>query len=128
MRTAGFFPLVGQGGGRRQPVHAEDLALACVQAMDNPRTHGRAYDLAGGTTLTYREMVEAVFRGLGQKPRFVTVPRLLLSAGLTAASWLPRRGHLTPQMAARMEEDLVFDTTAAASDFGWAPRPFLFPG
>ena len=128
VRTAGFFPLVGQGRGRRQPVHAEDLALACVQAMDNPRTHGRAYDLAGGTTLTYREMVEVVFRGLGRKPRFVSVPRLLLSAGLTAASWLPRRGHLTPQMAARMEEDLVFDTTAAAADFGWAPRPFLFPG
>jgi nucleoside-diphosphate-sugar epimerase len=126
--AAGFFPLVGHGRGRRQPVHAEDLAVACVQAMDNPRTHGRAYDLAGGTTLTYRQMVEAVFHGLGRKPRFLSVPRPLLSAGLAAASWLPGRGHLTAQMATRMEEDLVFDTTAAAGDFGYAPRPFRFPG
>jgi nucleoside-diphosphate-sugar epimerase len=128
VRAAGFFPLVGRGRGRRQPVHAEDLALACVQAMDNPRTHGHAYDLAGGTTLTYREMVEAVFRGLGRKPRFLPVPRAVLSAMLSAASWLPGLGHLTAEMAGRMEEDLVFDTTAAATDFGYAPRPFQFPG
>jgi nucleoside-diphosphate-sugar epimerase len=125
--AAGFFPLVGDARGRRQPVHAEDLALACVQVLDNTRTHGRAYDLAGGTTLTYREMVEAIFRGLGRTPRLVPVPRAVLAAALAAASWLPGLGHLTPEMAGRMEEDLVFDTTAAADDFGYSPRPFRFP-
>jgi nucleoside-diphosphate-sugar epimerase len=125
--TLGFFPLVGGGTGRRQPVHAEDLALACVQVLDDPSTHGRAYDLAGGTTLTYREMVEAIFRGLGRKPRFLAVPRGLLGASLAAASRVPGLGHLTPEMAGRMEEDLVFDTTPAARDFGYSPRPFRFP-
>jgi uncharacterized protein YbjT (DUF2867 family) len=94
--------------------------------MDNPRTHGRAYDLAGGTTLTYREMVEAVFHGLGRKPRFVSVPRGVLAASLGVASRLPGLRHLTPEMAGRMEEDLVFDSAAAAADFGYAPRPFRF--
>jgi nucleoside-diphosphate-sugar epimerase len=127
VRTAGFFPLAGEGRGRRQPVHAEDLALACVQAMDNPRTHGRAYDLSGGTTLTYREMVEAVFHGLGRKPRLVSVPKAVLGASIAAASWLPGLGHLTAEMAGRMEEDLVVDSTSAAADFAYAPRPFRFP-
>jgi nucleoside-diphosphate-sugar epimerase len=39
------FPLAGEGRGRRQPVHAEDLALACLQALDRPETFGRRYDL-----------------------------------------------------------------------------------
>jgi nucleoside-diphosphate-sugar epimerase len=126
-RAAGFFPLAGDARGRRQPVHAEDLAIACLQALDNPRTYGRAYNLAGGTTLTYREMVELIFRGLGRKPRLLSVPRAVLGASLAAASWVPGLGHLTPEMAGRMEEDLVFDTTQAADDFGYSPRPFRFP-
>jgi nucleoside-diphosphate-sugar epimerase len=127
VKAVGFFPLAGDGKGRRQPLHAEDLALACLQVLDNPRTHGRAYDLAGGTTLTYREMVEAVFRGLGRNPRLVPVPRVVLGAALSAASWLPGQGHLTAEMARRTDEDLVFDATPAVTDFGWAPRPFRFP-
>ncbi len=128
VRVAGFFPIAGRGTGRRQPVHAEDLALACVQALDNPVTFGRAYDLVGGTTLTYREMVETVFRGLGRRPRLVHVPRPVLSAVLAAASWLPGLRHLTPGMADRMDQDLTFDATPAARDFGYSPRPFRFPG
>ncbi len=73
-------------------------------------------------------MAEAVFRGLGRTPRFVPVPRVVLAASLSAASWLPGLGHLTAEMAGRIDEDLVFDTTAAAADFGWAPRAFRFPG
>lgn len=123
----GFFPIAGHGTGRRQPVHAEDLAAACVQAMDNPKTFGRAYDLVGGTTLTYREIVEAVFRGLDHRPRLVPVPPPVLRAALAAVSRLPRWRHLTPAMADRMDQDLTFDATAAVQDFGYAPRPFRFP-
>jgi nucleoside-diphosphate-sugar epimerase len=124
---AGFFPIAGGGKGRRQPVHAEDLARACLQALESPKTRDRAYDLAGGTTLTYRELVEAIFRGLGRTPRLVFVPRPALAASLAAASWLPGLGHLTAEIATRMDEDLVFDSTAAAADFGYSPRPFQFP-
>jgi hypothetical protein len=30
-------------------------------------------------------------------------------------------------MAGRMDEDLVFDSSGAAADFGYSPRPFQFP-
>lgn len=128
VKVAGFFPIAGRGKGRRQPVHAEDLALACVQAMDNSATFGRAYDLVGGTTLTYRGMVETVFRGLGRRPRLVHVPTPVLRAALTGASWLPGLRHLTPGMADRMDQDLTFDATAATRDFGYSPRSFQSPG
>jgi hypothetical protein len=34
VRRFGFFPAVGRATGKRQPVHADDLAQACVTAID----------------------------------------------------------------------------------------------
>ena len=84
IRRFGWFPLVGGGSGLRQPVHADDLAAACLAALDNPRAHGGIYALAGGETLSYRVMVERVFQGLGQTPRLLPVPLWLLRAAIRA--------------------------------------------
>jgi len=123
----GFFPLPGAGRGRRQPVHADDLALACLAALDRPASFGKAYDLTGGTTLTYREMVQEVFRGLGRRPRTVGVPAPLVRGAVRALARLhPAYSHLTPQMADRVEEHLCFDHGEASRDFGYSPRPFTY--
>jgi nucleoside-diphosphate-sugar epimerase len=127
IRCFGVFPIAGAGRGRRQPVHADDLAAACLAVLDEPTTFGRGYEMPGGETLTYGEMVARIAAGLG---RAVWTPRLplpLLRALLRVASWLPGLGQLTPEMADRMNEDLVFDATAARRDFGYDPRPFGFP-
>jgi uncharacterized protein YbjT (DUF2867 family) len=74
--------------------------------------------------LTYREMVEAVFRQLGRPPRIVEVPLPALRAAIGAARWIPGMGSLSPEMASRMGVDLCFDHAEAARDFGFRPRPF----
>jgi GT2 family glycosyltransferase/nucleoside-diphosphate-sugar epimerase len=121
----GFFPLVGEGKGLRQPVHAEDLAVACLRALNNPQTFNRAYNLSGGETLAYREMVRRIFTALGQKIRIVTIPLPLLRALLRSLSCFPRYRHLTPEMANRINLNMCFEHTDAARDFGFEPRRFL---
>ncbi len=115
-------PLAGAGVGRRQPVHADDLAAALPAVLAAPTTHGRAYDLPGGETLAYAEMCRRVFAGLGRRPRLLHVPPALWRAGLALAS--PLLPGATAAMGDRMAEDLVFDPAPAARDFAWAPRPF----
>jgi nucleoside-diphosphate-sugar epimerase len=124
VRRFGFFPLFSGGRGLRQPVHADDLALACTQVLGNPRAYGKAYTLSGGSTLTYREMVEAVFRQLGKPVRTFGVPLSLFQAAIAVAKKLPRLRGLSPEMATRMGIDICFDHHEAASDFGFKPRPF----
>lgn len=124
LRRRPWFPLVGGGRGRRQPVHADDLAAACVAAIFNPRTYGRIYALPGGEVLTYRAMVERIGAAVGVRPRFLPLPLLGLRAVLAIARWLPGARHLGPEMAYRMTQDLVFDASAAFSDFGYRPRRF----
>jgi nucleoside-diphosphate-sugar epimerase len=127
VRRFGFFPIAGEGRGKRQPVHAADLARAALAALDSPNALDRAYDTPGGETLTYAEMVSRIARGVGRAPRLVRLPLPLLRGALAVASRLPGLGQSAPDMADRMNEDLVFDGTAAGRDFGYDPRPFRFP-
>jgi nucleoside-diphosphate-sugar epimerase len=127
VRRFGFFPVAGEGRGLRQPVHAADLAGAALAVLDCPAAVDRAYDTPGGETLTYAEMVSRIALGVGREPRLLHVPLPLLRGALSVAGRLPGLGHLAPDVADRMSEDLVFDVTAARRDFGYDPRPFRFP-
>ena len=120
----GFFPLVGRGAGLRQPVHAADLAETCLVALDRQRTYGQTYYLGGADVLTYRAMVERIYAALGRRPRFLRAPAALLRLGLRGLSKLQRFAYLTPEMADRMNQDMVFDINAAGRDFGYQPRTF----
>ena len=125
-RRLGFVMIAGSGRGLRQPVHADDLAAACVMALDAPATHGRAYDLGGATVLSYREMAEAVCRASGGA-RVIGVPAGLLRTAFRIASVLPRYRRVTASMVDRMEQDLTVDHAPAQRDFGYAPRAFAYP-
>jgi len=115
-------PVAGDALGRRQPVHADDLALGAIAAAMSPAAENRAYDLPGGETLTYRAMCERIFEGMGYRPRVVPVPPLAWRIGMSGASlFMP---GITTAMGSRMAEDLVFDGTDAGRDFGWHPRGF----
>ena len=122
IRRFGVLPLAGRGEGRRQPVHADDLAAAALAAAEAPAAANRAYDLPGGETLSYRDMAARIFEALGKRPRLVSAPPALWKVGLELAA--PLLPGATAAMGSRMAEDLVFDGSAAARDFGWSPRPF----
>ncbi len=119
-----FFPLVGKGVGLRQPVHAEDLAVACIAALDNPATFSKAYNLSGGETLTYRQMVTRIFDEMGKKPVILTIPLIILRGLLYLLSSLPSFRHFNPEMANRINQDMHFDHSKATRDFGFTPRSF----
>lgn len=120
----GFFPLFGAARGLRQPVHAADLAHACVQVVNNPATFDRAYNLGGGERLDHTSFASRIFTALGRKPRFLRVPMLAFEIAVRLAHLHPRYRHLTTSMALRMQQDLVFSIDDAAADFGYAPRSF----
>lgn len=124
IRRYRFFPLLGQGTGLRQPVHADDLAAACMQACLSPATANKAYNLSGGQTLNYREMVVAIFHHLGQKPYIISIPLSFFQLMTRCFTWLPTYAHLSAAMIARMNQDLCFEHTVAYDDFGYNPRTF----
>lgn len=122
----GFYPISGSARGLRQPVHADDLATAAIQTLNMATTAGKSYELGGGETLTYRDMIGRIFDALGRPRRIIRVPLL----GLLAGAWGRLSGNpvFTADVVNRMSRDLVFDQGDATRDFGYAPRPFLANG
>lgn len=122
VKRLGFFPLVGEALGKRQPVHAGDVAAACLSVLNTTRVANRSYNLAGGETLAYRDMVARVFESLGRRPVMPVVPVWMFGLALTCLKMIPRYRHWTMAMADRMNQDLVFDCSEAVRDFGYSPR------
>jgi nucleoside-diphosphate-sugar epimerase len=120
----GFFPVAGSAAGLRQPVHAADLAAAVMAVLDNQRTHNRTYNLGGGETLTYRQMVARIFQGLEKREKIISLPPGLFILLIKLLSFCRPHFGVSPAMVRRMNEDLSFDFKAAARDFFYQPGKF----
>jgi len=123
-RRFGFFPLLGKANGLRQPIHAEDVAAACLGALQSPEAANRAYNISGGESLSYREIALRIFAALHQKPRMAPVPLTVFKTGLACLRLLPKCRSWSVDMVTRMNRDMVFDHSEAVRDFGFSPRPF----
>ena len=124
IRRFGFFPVLGEAKGLRQPIHAEDVAGACLAALQGSDVRNRSYNISGGETLSYREMVARIFTAIGRCPRVLTVSLWAFRLAVTMLRRLPRYRQWSSAMAERMNRDLVFDHTDAARDLGFKPRAF----
>ena len=123
-RSYRLFPLPRGASGLRQPVHVEDLADAAWRALDAAAASGRGYDLPGGETLAYREMVARVLAALQPSPRLVELPAPMFEVALLAARLAGRAGGFGDAAVARLREDLVFDAAPAQREFGYSARVF----
>ena len=128
IRKLGFFPLPGTGSGLRQPVHAEDLAMAAVDALGSRAAERRSFDLPGGETLRFRTMVARIFKALHMLPIMIPMPRFALNLSARTLPTLIRGTGLPDCMIERVialtDTDIVFDAGPAQAAFGYSTRPF----
>lgn len=125
VKLVGFFPLLGEGSGLRQPVHADDLAAACVAVLDNSTTFDKSYELSGGETLRYRAMVGRIFESVHHQARFVSIPLALFRVALRTVALIPKYRDFNIAMAQRMNENLEYSHDEATRDFAYLPRKFI---
>ena len=115
MRTR-VFPLPA-GRGMRQPVHAQDLALAALAALDTAASANKILHIGGGERLPVREMFARVRRSLPVDTLPVPIPAWSLRLARRGVGRL--RGPLS-----RLDADLIADNTEMTRLLGVNPRPF----
>ena len=122
-RRYGFVPLAWPATGRRQPIHADDVAQAMVAALDAPGAADARLDLPGGEMLTYRDMVRRIFESLGRRPVLLYLP--LGPARIAFRVWLRATGAgYSLASLERMNMDLTLDPAPAQGILGMTCRPF----
>ncbi|MBO9662125.1 NAD-dependent epimerase/dehydratase family protein [Dokdonella sp.] len=112
------FPRLPGARGLRQPVHADDLAAACIAVLERPVSAGKTYALGGGERLGFDAMLERVRASL-------PVRCLPLPLPIAAARTLARLGLVPAAAVERLTRDLVAADDDARTDFGWSPRGFV---
>ncbi len=117
-------PLPRDATGLRQPVHAHDLAVCAWVASNTGRSLRRRYDLCGGETLSYLEMVRRTVACLTPPGRVLALSPWLFRGLAGLATRLRVVSDFGPGMLERMRQDLVFSASDAERDLGWSPRPF----
>ena len=123
VRRFGVFPIVRPGTGRRQPIHADDVAQAMAAALSAPGARAAVFDLPGSETLTYREMVRRIFESLGRRPVLLSLP--LGPVRMAFHAWRAvTRAQYSVASLERMNMDLTFDPTPAQKALGITHRPF----
>jgi len=71
MAQKGKVYLFGDGELKTNPIHGEDLAEVCVNAIESPE---REIEIGGPETLTQNEIAALAFDVLGEKPKVAYIP------------------------------------------------------
>ena len=123
VRRFGIFPIVRPGAGRRQPIHAADVAQAMAAAADAPTARNAIFGLPGGETLAYREMVRRIFEALGKRPVLLHLP--LGPARMAFFAWRVLTGaRYSAASLERMNMALTLDPAPVREALGITCRPF----
>ena len=119
-----LFPQLGGARGLRQPVHAEDLASACLAAWTQPAAGGRIFELGGGERLAWATVLERLRMSLPVKTLALPLPFALVRLALALARRFPHWRGIPAGALSRLQTDLVADNRPAQAHLGWSPRAF----
>lgn len=100
---------LGAADAKFQPIHVEDVARAFVHALENPRTIGHAYELAGPKVYTLRELVHLAGQYSGHPRPVIALPEAL--AHLQA--WLLEHAPGGPLMSRDNLDSMRSDNVAS---------------
>ena len=83
IRRLPVVPVIGDGQYRMQPVSRRDVATSFVKALEMPATIGKTYNLGGGESYSYDEILDLTSQAMGKgkaskihQPLFVIKPMI----------------------------------------------------
>lgn len=119
-----WLPLPRGATGLRQPVHAADVAAATLAALrlDSPQP-GR-FDLPGGETLPYDDMVARTLAAAAPSARLLRLPDAAFRTGFRLVRLTGRLPDAGEGMLRRLGSDLTYDLGPARTALGIHPRDF----
>lgn len=116
VRAGRSVPMFGPGTNRHHMIAVDDLARACLLALDRP-TQG-IYNVASQNPPTTREMLSELCRRAGSTSTLMALPTrpMQLALGLL---WSVRLSPMNPEQYLIAPVDYVLDTTAARQALGF---------
>lgn len=110
--------VVGNGENRYQFIYAQDLATACILAMQYEGSG--VFHIGSDNVRSLREVYEAVIAAAGTRARVASLPKGPSIAAMRLAHRL-KVSPLGPYHYRMIAEDFCFDTAKIRETLGWHP-------
>jgi len=123
IRRLAFFPIIGDGTYRLQPVPVWTVAQAFALALELPHTENKIYEVGGPEPLTFNEIIDTIARVLGRRVKKIHQPVWCMRVAANVCGrfrWFP----LTPGQLRMLLEGSTCDPAAFYQDFGLEPVSF----
>ena len=124
IKKRGFFVIFGNGNNLIQPIFIEDVADSITRIIDNKKTCGKIYDIAGKDSLKYKDMLGIVRNKLKKHFRIIRLPLKFSRFLISIYAKISGNPSLTPGQIERMEIDKTYSYQKAADDFDFSPLSF----
>ncbi|MAS87507.1 MAG: hypothetical protein CMH30_05980 [Micavibrio sp.] len=83
-------PLIGGGHTEFQPIYVGDVAKAVINCIDNPKTSGKIYELAGAEIFTFKQLLQKTLSYTGRDTALIPLPFFLARIEAVFLSLLPK--------------------------------------
>lgn len=118
------FPLVGDGQARFQPLWIEDMVTLMTQALNDPKSIGRTYEVGGPEQLTYEAMVKQILFALQRKRLLLKIPVPLMRPVIKIMEIVLPKPPATTSLLDLLNVDNTATPDAVEREFGFKPRRF----
>ena len=118
------YPIPGDGRAAFQPVWVDDVASCCVQALDEPETVGKEYELGGPEVLTLEEIERRTLQAVGARRMMIHVPMRVMRVLVGLMETLLPAPPVTRSLLELLSVRNV-TTDNAINKFVPDPRPFI---
>lgn len=110
--------LWGRGGTHMQPVYVGDVADAFIQALADPGTKGRIYELGGPRVYSFKQLMELVLAETRRKRMLVPVPLWVAAIKATFLGLLPKPPLTLDQVWLLRQDNVVSPNASGLVELG----------
>ncbi len=120
-RMLPFMPVIA-GDTRFQPVYVGDVADAVIAAADRDDAPGRAYELAGPRSHTFRELLRYILEITGHRRPLVEIPLGLARIQARLGEFLPTPPLTRDQLLMLQRDNVPAADALGLADLGIQPK------
>ncbi|HSM25205.1 MAG TPA: NAD-dependent epimerase/dehydratase family protein, partial [Anaerolineaceae bacterium] len=119
-----IIPILGNGNYLQQPVYVGDVAQAILACLEEPKTIGKSYNLAGKEAITYNEVVDTIARITNRRIYKFHFPEKIIIKILRILEKIRIPFPIKSEQVERLNENKDFTYHEANEDFGYHPLSF----
>lgn len=129
-RFAPALPLIGGGRTRFQPVYVDDVARAVVQALKDPASQGKTYELGGPRVYSFKQLMELLLKTTGRRRALVNLPFGVAKLQAAFMELLPVPPLTRDQVTLLRSDNVVSEGALTLADLGVEPTTVesIIPG